>query len=482
VPSVPEASVHPVQGHSPAARGRSPIGSDHVAPLFSILLESPDPARNSAHPTHAAAAERARPEPHPRGDQPCAKSQRPDHPEKATKSKCGKEARETNAGEDANPPVEAKDPPADTAETAGTEATDAVESEGIEASEINSDVLTPAAEIVAPTEMPPAVPVTTTPVPAPPAPSSVISVGAGMDEITLAAAVAEDGKPLDAAALPLPAPESDVPQAPPAPPAKNLGTLVAAAVAEVKSEQSAKVDLAAGPVASDRAATAHVHSLDGISKTLEVPGKGAEVSTLPTPAVVETAPSANQHRAEFPLPSEPPPRAAEPTSTLTPAPLPSAAPGPAATPAPPLGNAVTPAAPVPIAGLAVEIAARAQSGKNHFKIRLDPPELGRIDVRLDVDRDGNVTSRLVVERTETLDLLRRDAPNLERAFQQAGLKTSDNSLQFSLRDQSSSGRDNAGQAPTMARIVVDDDGIAPVETSRNYARLGGLGSGVDIRV
>jgi chemotaxis protein MotD len=136
---------------------------------------------------------------------------------------------------------------------------------------------------------------------------------------------------------------------------------------------------------------------------------------------------------------------------------------------------------VPVAGLAVEIVSRAQDGLHRFDIRLDPPELGRIDVRLDVDRDGNVTSRLVVERVETLDLLRRDAPNLERAFQQAGLKTSDQGLQFSLRDQAFSGRDNDANTPAMARIVLADD-IEPIETQRHYGRLAGLGNGVDIRV
>jgi hypothetical protein len=139
---------------------------------------------------------------------------------------------------------------------------------------------------------------------------------------------------------------------------------------------------------------------------------------------------------------------------------------------------------VPLAVLALEISARAQTGKNRFEIRLDPPELGRINVRLDVDRDGHVTSHLLVDRADTLDLLRRDASNLERALQQAGLKTSDNSLQFSLRDQAFSGRDQGGQTmPAMARLVVPDDQLAPIETmQRNYGRLAGLGSGVDIRV
>ena len=44
---------------------------------------------------------------------------------------------------------------------------------------------------------------------------------------------------------------------------------------------------------------------------------------------------------------------------------------------------------IPVAGLAVAIASRAQAGSNQFDIRLDPPELGRIDVRLDlVERVG----------------------------------------------------------------------------------------------
>jgi flagellar hook-length control protein FliK len=137
---------------------------------------------------------------------------------------------------------------------------------------------------------------------------------------------------------------------------------------------------------------------------------------------------------------------------------------------------------LPVAGLAVEIAAQARSGKNHFEIRLDPPELGRIDVRIEVDKDGQVTSHLRVERAETLDLLRRDAPALERALQQAGLKTSDGGLQFSLRDQAFSHRDQDRDMPAAARIVVSEDMLVPVEIQRNYGRLAGLGGGVDIQV
>ncbi len=139
-------------------------------------------------------------------------------------------------------------------------------------------------------------------------------------------------------------------------------------------------------------------------------------------------------------------------------------------------------APVSVEGLAIEIAARAKAGGNRFEIRLDPPELGRIDVRLDVDRSGHVTSRLTVERAETLDILRRDAPELERALQQAGLKTSDNGLQFTLRDQAFAGRDDERAAPDAARLIVPDELDAVDTGQRGYGRLLRLGGGIDIRV
>ena len=137
---------------------------------------------------------------------------------------------------------------------------------------------------------------------------------------------------------------------------------------------------------------------------------------------------------------------------------------------------------VPLAALPVEIAAQAKDGKNRFEIRLDPPELGRIDVRLDIDRGGNVTSRLIVERLETLDLLRRDAHSIERALQDAGLKTSDQGMQFSLRDQTSTGQSDDPR-PRPASLVLPQDDLVQLEAIRQgYGRLIGLGGGIDIRV
>jgi flagellar hook-length control protein FliK len=140
--------------------------------------------------------------------------------------------------------------------------------------------------------------------------------------------------------------------------------------------------------------------------------------------------------------------------------------------------------PVPLNGLALEIASSVKSGKSRFEIRLDPAELGRIDVRIDVDRNGQVTSHLTVERPETLSLLRQDSSQLQRALDDAGLKTASGGLQFSLRDQSSSGQNSGNDFSSNAhRLVISEEDATPVATAeRSYGRPLGSRSGVDIRV
>ncbi len=103
-----------------------------------------------------------------------------------------------------------------------------------------------------------------------------------------------------------------------------------------------------------------------------------------------------------------------------------------------------PQAATPVASLAVQIASRAEQGARRFEIRMDPPELGRIDVRLKIDESGNVSTRLMVERPETLDLLQRDARALERALADAGLKTDEGGVRMSLRQDSSEQRAFSG--------------------------------------
>jgi flagellar hook-length control protein FliK len=99
---------------------------------------------------------------------------------------------------------------------------------------------------------------------------------------------------------------------------------------------------------------------------------------------------------------------------------------------------------VPLGAVAIEIGLKSLAGVNRFEIRLDPAELGGIDVRLDIGDAGDVKAYLVVDRVETLALLQRDAKTLERAFEQAGLKPSEGGIDLSLKDPSGDRR-NADQ-------------------------------------
>jgi len=153
------------------------------------------------------------------------------------------------------------------------------------------------------------------------------------------------------------------------------------------------------------------------------------------------------------------------------------------------GAATAPSAnadkPVAVANVAVEVSAKISSGKNQFDIRLDPEELGRIHVKVNVDRDGNVTTHMVADRPDTLDLLRRDTQGLERALQDAGLKTSDNSLQFSLRDQAQQNQQNPREDQASGQPAAEDElatTIAATVIARDYGRYGLRPSGLDIRV
>ena len=100
--------------------------------------------------------------------------------------------------------------------------------------------------------------------------------------------------------------------------------------------------------------------------------------------------------------------------------------------------------------------------------RLDPPSLGRIEIHLNMDSQGNAQAQLSADRPQTLEALQRDASSLERALKDAGLDLP-GGLSFSLkgdgkpaawRDSQNSGRSRAMQidavdAANKAAAVLD---------------------------
>lgn len=140
------------------------------------------------------------------------------------------------------------------------------------------------------------------------------------------------------------------------------------------------------------------------------------------------------------------------------------------------------AASPPIRDIAVHISQHADTGANRFQLRLDPPELGRVDVRMEISAEGKLSAVIAVERPETLDLLQRDQRVLERSLADAGLKTDAGSLSFTLKDGRNDGRQEAGEQPAFKENnhpSADDwdDGSVPVHTAMRFAN-----SAVNIRI
>ncbi len=80
----------------------------------------------------------------------------------------------------------------------------------------------------------------------------------------------------------------------------------------------------------------------------------------------------------------------------------------------------------------VQLTKAVQNGQNKITVQLRPEELGRVEVKLDIGGDGRVKAMVMADKPETLDLLQKDSRVLERALQEAGLKTDNNSLSFNL--------------------------------------------------
>ncbi len=118
---------------------------------------------------------------------------------------------------------------------------------------------------------------------------------------------------------------------------------------------------------------------------------------------------------------------------------------------------------VPVHTLAFHVARQVDNGVNRFQIKLDPPELGRLDVTLEMKSEGGVKLHLTVERPEALDFLQRDARALEKALNDAGLDADSGSLSFSLEDndqQFDDGEDSDAPHTNAPEHLANEDGPA----------------------
>lgn len=140
--------------------------------------------------------------------------------------------------------------------------------------------------------------------------------------------------------------------------------------------------------------------------------------------------------------------------------------------------------------VAVHVRKAVDDGQNQITIRLNPTELGRIDVKLEVGRDGTLRASFAAEQANTLEALRNDSRQLERALQEAGLKPDAGGLNFSMRGDNREnaqafadlGREQRGRANWSDDNAGNSANAAPAPVQANYRAARRAAGGLDLAV
>lgn len=86
--------------------------------------------------------------------------------------------------------------------------------------------------------------------------------------------------------------------------------------------------------------------------------------------------------------------------------------------------------------VAVTIQKGAVDGQNKdITIRLDPPELGKLNAKLSFGKEKTLKAIITVEKPETYLMLQRDADALNRMLSETGLDVTDGGVSFELAEQ-----------------------------------------------
>ncbi len=83
--------------------------------------------------------------------------------------------------------------------------------------------------------------------------------------------------------------------------------------------------------------------------------------------------------------------------------------------------------------VSVKITKALQAGQDRITIRLNPAELGRVEVKMELTHDGRATAIVTADNRDTLEMLRRDSSDLQKALEEGGLQLNNKDMQFNLR-------------------------------------------------
>jgi hypothetical protein len=98
------------------------------------------------------------------------------------------------------------------------------------------------------------------------------------------------------------------------------------------------------------------------------------------------------------------------------------------------------------AQIAAQIQRKLEGRSTRFEMALTPDELGRVDVKLDIDSEGRLAARLAFDNPAAATDLRGRVDDLRRELEEAGFELADDAFEFAERDSGSSGFDRGQDA------------------------------------
>ncbi len=294
--------------------------------------------------------------------------------------------------------------------------------------------------------------------------------------------------PADEAAASVPAAASvsadgEAPAAPPPPPSAPPAPISATAAAGAPPPPPLRpaVERASRPL---DAAGREAALAEGASTT---PDSSRPAATGAAPAAV----AATKDRPPVPAPDAVPAPAMD-AGGEAPAesgPAPDSAPAPEAAAAPARETSPTVlsrAALEATAQITAQILRKLDGRTTRFEMALLPEELGRVDVKLDIDSEGRLAARLAFDNPAAATDLRGRADELRRQLEQAGFHLAEDAFEFAERDSGSSAFDRGDDArhgsgrafAAASRLNAETDAVpAPRWTALSLAP-----AGVDLKV
>ena len=110
--------------------------------------------------------------------------------------------------------------------------------------------------------------------------------------------------------------------------------------------------------------------------------------------------------------------------------------------------------------ISVKVTKALEAGIDKINIQLRPAHMGRVEVKLEMTHDNRLSAMVIADNRETLETLKNDSRELQRALLDAGLNTDSGDLNFSLRGEEQQAQDDKGSS---ARPLTGDEDIAELE-------------------